>query len=381
MNDAIVEVGATDVRADLAIAPARRRGDSVHALRVGGTVFAWPAGMKQPEFTWPTPVVYGRTDELPIRRVRCGRGFAYRDPGGRAVRDPRDRRRFDVLAIPPAWEDVRVAGQGNWHIQAVGRDARKRKQYRYHPLWIEQNKRRDFEQLPGFAASLPTIREFIDTQLRRQTLDRERMTGIALHLLDRTLIRIGNDAYAEGNGSYGLTTLTTEQVSANGNVVSFRFVAKGGKLTEIDLHDPRAARAVKRCHELPGQRLLQYVDADGEIRPLTSTDVNEVLQQVTGEPFTAKTFRTWGGTVDAFERLAGEPRPTSVAEQTRTLNQHLRETAKVLGNTLAVCRKYYVHPKVVDAWQSGTLARHAPRSRPRRGLDGAETATLRFLSS
>lgn len=336
--------------------------------------------MTKNPFTWPKPVTYGETENLPIVRIRCGRGFAYRDPTGRAIRNHQERRRFDALAIPPAWEDVRIAGEGNRHVQAIGRDARKRKQYRYHPLWIEQNKRKDFARLVEFGQALPRIRDFVDAQLRRQTLDRERMTGIALHLLDRTLIRIGNDAYTQSNGSYGLTTLTDKHVVANGSVVSFRFIAKGGKRTEIDLKDPRAVRAVKRCHELPGHRLLQYVSDDGEICPLTSTDVNEALQEITGESFTAKTFRTWGGTVDAFERLAGEPLPASASEQVRTLNQHLRETATVLGNTLAVCRKYYVHPKVIEAWQAGELANVPTRVRSRKGLSESETALLRFLA-
>lgn len=331
------------------------------------------------DFAWPKPVVYGQTEDLPIARLRCGHGFAYRDPRGRPIRDPRARKRFAALAIPPAWEDVRIAAEGNQHVQAIGRDSRKRKQYRYHPLWIEQNKLRDFGRLPDFAEALPKIREFIDAQLRRQTLDRQRMIGIALRLLDQTLIRIGNDAYLESNGSYGLTTLTDKHVVANGSTVTFRFIAKGGKLTRIDLKDPRAARAVQRCHELPGQRLLQYVDDDGEISPLTSTQINEMLQELTGETFTAKTFRTWGGTVDAFGRLAGQALPGSAAERVRTLNQHLRETAKVLGNTLAVCRKYYVHPKVIDAYQQGELAKRQATGRPRRGLSDVETATLRFL--
>lgn len=210
--------------------------------------------------------------------------------------------------------------------------------------------------------------------------DRERMTGVALRLLEQTMIRVGNDAYVESNGSYGLTTLTDKQVKANGSSVTFRFIAKGGKETRIDLHDPRAARAVKRCHELPGHRLLQYVDDDGEVCPLTSTEINQALHDLTGETFTAKTFRTWGGTVDAFERLAAQPLPESEAEQARVLNQHLRETAKVLGNTLAVCRKYYVHPGIIDAYYDGSLARRQPSVRERRGLSGAETAALRFLT-
>ncbi|HEX2138970.1 MAG TPA: hypothetical protein VHG33_04575, partial [Woeseiaceae bacterium] len=331
-------------------------------------------------FVWPEPVIYGETENLPIIRIRRGRGFSYRDGDGHSISDREARIRFDALAIPPAWEDVRIAAEGNRHVQAIGRDARKRKQYRYHPLWIEQNKLRDFGRLPDFAAALPKIRHFIDAQLRRPVLDRERMTGLALRLLEQTLIRVGNDAYVESNGSYGLTTLTDRQVKANGNSVTFRFIAKGGKETRIDLHDPRAARAVKRCHELPGHRLLQYVDDDGAVCPLTSTQINETLHELTGSTFSAKTFRTWGGTVDAFGRLAGQPLAGSEAEQVRTLNQHLRETAKVLGNTLAVCRKYYVHPKIIEGYQNGSLATQRPSIRARRGLSGVETAALRFLT-
>lgn len=335
--------------------------------------------MAQP-FDWPRPVVYGETDDLPIARVRCGRGFTYRDESGRLIKTREDRLRFDALAIPPAWELVRIAARGNRHVQAIGRDARKRKQYRYHPLWIEQNKLRDFSRLPEFALALPKIREFIDSQLRRQILDEDHIAGIALRLLDRTLIRVGNDSYVEANGSYGLTTLTDRQVVANGNTVTFKFIAKGGKVTEIDLRDPRAARAVKRCHELPGHRLLQYVDVTGDLCPLTSTQVNDTLRRVTGEPFTAKTFRTWGGTVDAFGRLAGQSPVETAAEQARVLNMHLRETAGVLGNTLAVCRKYYVHPKIINGYQDGSLARRQPTVRARKGLSGGETAALKFLT-
>lgn len=340
-------------------------------------VFARNNELTEP-FAWPRPVVYGETENLPIVRARCGRGFAYRDHDGHLIRDPRERLRFTALAIPPAWEMVRIAAQGNRHVQAIGRDARKRKQYRYHPLWIEQNKLRDFGRLRAFGAALPKIREYVDRQLRRRTLDSEYMVGIALHLLDRTLIRVGNDCYVESNGSYGLTTLTDRQVVARGDKLTFRFVGKGGKSVELDLRDPRAARAVRRCHELPGHRLLQYADGD-ERRPLTSTDINETLRALTGETFTARTFRTWGGTVDAFGRLAGQAVAGSEAERTRVLNGHLRETAGILGNTLAVCRKYYVHPAVIDAYHAGALARRQPEVRARRGLDDMETAALRFL--
>jgi DNA topoisomerase IB len=346
---------------------------------------AMPAGpsriskLSEP-FAWPKPVVYGETENLPIVRVRCGRGFAYRDGDGRSIRKAEDRARFAALAIPPAWEMVRIAAKGNQHVQAIGRDARKRKQYRYHPLWIEQNKLRDFDRLPAFGSALPKIRAFVDGQLRRQVLDREHMVGIALRLLDRTLIRVGNDCYVEANGSYGLTTLTDRQVVARGNRVTFRFVGKGGKDVGLDLLDPRAARAIRRCHELPGHRLLQYFQDGGDVCPLTSTDINDMLRELTGETFTAKTFRTWGGTTDAFSRLTGQPLPGSETELKRTLNSHLRETAVLLGNTLAVCRKYYVHPKVIEGYELGMLARRKTEVKPLRGLDGVETAVLRFLA-
>lgn len=330
-------------------------------------------------FVWPEPVIYGETEDLPIVRIRCGQGFAYRGDDGRVIRHPGERLRFAALAIPPAWEMVRIAAKGNRHVQAIGRDARGRKQYRYHPLWIEQNKLRDFDRLPAFGLALPKIRRFVDVQLRRQVLDREHMVGIALRLLDRTLIRVGNDCYVETNGSYGLTTLTDRQVVARGNRLRFRFVGKGGKDVDLDLRDRRAARAIRRCHELPGHRLLQYVDEDREICSLTSTDINDTLRELTGETFTARSFRTWGGTVDAFGRLAGQPLPESETERTRTLNDHLRETAEVLGNTLAVCRKYYVHPAIIEAYEHGVLARRQPKVKARRGLDGVETAALRFL--
>lgn len=336
--------------------------------------------MAKQEFEWPKPVVYGDTEDLPILRIRCGRGFTYRDDSGRVIRSAGDRVRFDALAIPPAWEMVRIAARGNHHVQAIGRDARKRKQYRYHPLWIEQNKLRDFARLPAFAAALPKIRDFIDAQLRRQILDREHMVGIALQLLEKTLFRVGNDSYAETNGSYGLTTLTDRQVTADGNKLTFKFIAKGGKECQVDLRDPRTARAVKRCHELPGHRLLQFVGADGEIYPLTSTHMNEMLRELTGETFTAKTFRTWGGTVHAFSLLAGQPVAESEAERVRTLNACLRETAAMLGNTLAVCRKYYVHPRVIEAYLEGALVRRQAAVGARPGLTGAETAALKLIA-
>ncbi|HEX5787372.1 MAG TPA: hypothetical protein VFY03_04295 [Woeseiaceae bacterium] len=330
-------------------------------------------------FEWPGNVTYSEADKLSIRRLRRGRGFAYTNGTGESVEDPRTRRRIDALAIPPAWEDVRIAAAATWHIQAVGRDARGRRQYRYNPLWIEQNKLRDFGRLTSFAARLPTIRDHVDGQLRRRQFDKEHVTAIALYLLDRTLIRVGNAAYAESNESYGLTTLENRHVEVDGASVRFSFVGKGGKERELTLDDPRAARVVRRCHELPGHALLQYMAEDGELCPLTSTDVNEALQAITGETFTAKTFRTWGGSADAFERLVAAGPPESPTAAVRTLNAALRETAHMLGNTLAVCRKYYVHPAIVEAFLAGTLP--ATLGPQRKALSASESATARFLEA
>lgn len=328
-------------------------------------------------FQWTGSVTFGNADELPISRIRCGRGFTYRDKQGTIVRDPEFRRRIDALAIPPAWDDVRVAAVPAWHVQAMGRDARSRRQYRYHPLWTEQNKLRDFARLPAFAAKLPAIREFADQQLRRRQMDKERVIGIALRLLDRTLIRIGNTVHTRDNKTFGLTTLRNRHVAISPDSVSFDFIGKGGQARRIRLDDPRASRAIGQCHELPGHHLLQYLADDGEIEPLSSTDINQALAAITGEPFTAKTFRTWGGSGDAFERLGATDPAASDTARVRALNAALRETAGILGNTVAVCRKYYVHPAIPEAYLTGDLP---PVKGPgRKGLSVAESATLRFL--
>lgn len=330
-------------------------------------------------YEWPLRVIYSEPDRLPIRRQRWGKGFTYRDGDGTVVDDPAIRLRIDTLAIPPAWDDVRIAAAANWHVQAIGRDARGRRQYRYHPVWIERNKLRDFKRLPAFAAKLPRLRDYSATQLRRRRLDKEQVIGIALYLLDRTLIRVGNAAYTRDNESFGLTTLEDRHLSLEKSSIRLTFIGKGGKERELEFDDPRAARLLRNCHELPGHQLLQFWYDDGELRPLTSTDINEALERITGQSFTAKTFRTWGGTSDAFERLVGIGPADSDTAAKRNLNGALRETAAMLGNTLAVCRKYYVHPAVSDAYLSGTLPRSFGRSR--KGLTPAESATVRFLEA
>lgn len=330
-------------------------------------------------FEWSDRITYSQADDLPIRRLRCGKGFTYRHTNGATIVNPAIRTRINALAVPPAWDDVRIAAVATWHIQAIGRDARGRRQYRYHPLWIEQNKLRDFDRLTRFAAKLPKIRTHIDAQLRRRSLDKQQVTGIALHLLDRTLLRVGNTAYAEQNGSYGLTTLQDEHIKFGRSGIRFTFVGKGGKERALRLDDQRVARMLRHCHELPGHHLLQYRDDEGQLCPLTSTDVNLALTQISGESFTAKTFRTWGGTSDAFERLVALGPANSVPEAKRNLNAALRETAALLGNTLAVCRKYYVHPAVGEAYMAAKLP--ASLGPSRKFLSSSESATARFLEA
>lgn len=303
-----------------------------------------------------------------IRRLRKGKGFVYRNGHGRLVRDPQTIARIRSLAVPPAWRDVWICPFGDGHLQATGYDARGRKQYRYHPQWRATRDQTKYDRLAVFARALPAIRARVERDLARPGLAREKVLATVIRLMERTLIRVGNDEYARHNGSYGLTTMRDEHVQVRGPRLRFRFRGKSGIEHEIHFEDPRLARIVARCQDLPGQELFAYVDPTGRWRDVTSSDVNQYLREIAGQEFTAKDFRTWWGTTLAAEALRRYPPPRSKAEGRRNVNEAISGVAERLGNTKAICRKCYVHPAVVEAYLAGTLSArmHSGRGRPNR---------------
>jgi DNA topoisomerase-1 len=296
------------------------------------------------------------TDAAPgIRRRRAGKGWTYTAPDGRRVRDAATLERIKSLVVPPAWTDVWICPDRRGHLQATGRDARGRKQYRYHPRWSSVRDAVKYDRLVAFAEALPGLRARVEDDLGRPGLSRERVLATVVRLLEVTLIRVGNDEYRRQNGSFGLTTLRNRHVAIHGASVRLRFRGKHGKLYDVRVTDRRLARIVERCREIPGQELFQYVDEAGEQHSIGSEDVNDYLRQVTGEEFTAKDFRTWVGTLLAYRFLCREtPSPTE-AEARRVVAHTIEQVAGELGNTVAVCRRCYVHPAVVEAYLAGTL--------------------------
>lgn len=324
------------------------------------------------------------SDDTPgIRRRRRGRSFTYVDAEGRRVTDAVTLQRIAGLAIPPAWTDVWISPNPPGHIQATGRDARRRKQYRYHARWREERDANKFARMLEFGPALAAIRASVARDLRRQGLPRERVLATVVRLLDIALIRVGNQQYARENESHGLTTLSSSQVRVDGSHVRFAFRGKSGKDVRVSVDDRRVARALARCTALPGEVLFQYVDAHGDPSPVTSDDVNEYLRSITGSDFTAKEFRTWGGTVLAAACLHGMGAPSSQAEGRRIVKHAIESVAKHLGNTAAVCRTSYVHPAVLEAYEDGslfTLRPHADATtNSATGLTGEERMVIRLL--
>jgi DNA topoisomerase I len=329
------------------------------------------------------------TDAAPgIRRLRAGVGFAFRDAAGARVRDPAALARIRSLAIPPAWRDVWICASPTGHLQATGRDARGRKQHRYHPRWREVSGETKFHRMIAFGRALPRIRRRVATDLSRRALSREKVLATIVRLLERTLIRVGNREYARDNGSFGLTTMRVRHVDVNGAAVRFAFRGKRGIEHCVDVHDRRLARIVRQCRELPGHELFQWIDEHGARSPVDSSDVNAYLRELSGEDFTSKDFRTWGGTVLAASALARQPAGATKTAARRNVAQAIEAVARNLGNTRAVCRQSYVHPAVVAAYLDGSLpappayvagAVDAPPPRPSRQLGPDEAAVLRFL--
>jgi DNA topoisomerase I len=290
-----------------------------------------------------------------IRRKKSGKGFTYVRPDGTKLCDTHVVRRIRSVAIPPAWTDVWICPFADGHFQATGRDAKGRKQYRYHPLFREVRESTKFEHVVAFANALPTIRAKVRQHMALRGLPREKVLATVVHLLETTLIRVGNDDYAKQNKSYGLTTLKNRHVAVEGSEVRFRFTGKSGKRWSLKVKDRRVAKIIKACQELPGQELLQYLDQDGKQQDVTSADVNAYLKEITGQDITAKDFRTWAGTVLAALALK-ELESFDTAAQAKThLRAVLVRVAARLGNTPTICRKCYVHPEVLNSYLDGSL--------------------------
>lgn len=298
-----------------------------------------------------------------ISRHPQGKGFTFRAPDGRTICDPATLRRIRGLVIPPAWTDVWICPLENGHIQAVGRDARGRKQYRYHARWREVRDESKYTRLLAFGEALPRIRRRVSADLRRRGMTREKILATVTRLLETTLIRVGNDEYAQQNGSYGLTTLHNRHARVRGGQITFEFRGKSGKRHQGDVHDPHVARLVRQCQDLPGQDLFGYVDADGTVRDVTSEDVNAYLRDIAGAEFSAKDFRTWAGTILAAIALREFEEFASQKEAKRNVGRAVEAVARMLGNTAAVCRRCYIHPAILDGYIAGqtiaTLRRSA----------------------
>ena len=333
---------------------------------------------------------YVSTSPLPpgIRRLRRGKGFRYVSPDGSAVRPQAELKRVRSLAIPPAWTDVWICPSPLGHIQATGRDARGRKQYRYHARWRDVRDETKYGLLVDFGKMLPAIRRRVRADLARSGLPREKVIAVVVQLLELTMMRIGNEEYARANQSFGLTTLRDRHVSYRGGAVEFQFRGKSGKDHHVRVVDRRLVRIVKACQDIPGYELFQYLDEDGRRQGVDSADVNAYLREISGAEMTAKVFRTWAGTVRAVAALRevkpGNAEETTKAETSQTLVEIVKVVASHLGNTPAVCRKCYIHPAVIESFEKGDfherLARLAQRKSRAAGLDADERLTLAFLA-
>lgn len=342
-----------------------------------------------PNPSTPTPQVLRRVrlqyyaDDRPgIQRLSVGRRLTYLDARGKELTDPRQLDRIERLVIPPAWTDVWICPRANGHLQATGRDAKGRKQYLYHVRWQELSNRTKFKRLRHFGESLPALRRRITRELKQPGLPHSKVVAAVIALLDRTMIRVGNEEYARANGSYGLTTLRNRHVQVRGSQLRFRFQGKSGKAHEIDLEDRRLAKIVRRCQELPGQELFQYLDDEGKPRSIGSDDINTFLRATMGKSFTAKDFRTWKATALVFSALRSQDEmPASPTAGKRVVNQAIRDVARLLGNTVTVCRSYYVHPEITSRFLDGKLELGCAKNGNSRGagLNACERQLLRIL--
>ncbi|WP_208002260.1 DNA topoisomerase IB [Luteimonas yindakuii] len=330
-------------------------------------------------------LLYVSDTEPGISRRRTGTGFSYRLPDGSVLRDRDELARIRALAIPPAYTEVWICSHPRGHLQATGRDARRRKQYRYHPQWAEARGLGKFDRVIAFGRALPRLRRRLRRDLRQSGFPRDKVLAVVVSLMAETLVRVGNACYASSNRSYGLTTLRNRHIDfLRGGRARLRFRGKGGLDHDLEIDDAQLVKLVRACQELPGQALFQYHDDAGTLQPVDSSDVNAYLREATGEQFTAKDFRTWGATLEAFRILATTPLPPpsrTGAPSERALaqakNAVVAEVASVLCNTPSVCRKAYIDPRVFAGWEDGSLARAAATAR---GARQWEQAALKFLA-
>jgi DNA topoisomerase-1 len=314
-----------------------------------------------------------------IARRADGDGFAYFDAAGKRIRDAGELARIKALVIPPAYTDVWICANPRGHIQATGRDARGRKQYRYHPDWQAVRDADKYDQLAAFALALPRIRRRVDRDLRAPRLTHDKVVAVVVRLLETTLVRIGSPAYARANGSYGLTTLRRRHATIAGTRIRFRFKGKSGVEHDVTVNDRRVASVVKRCMEITGHELFTYREEDGSARPVDSGSVNDYLRQAGQADFTAKHYRTWAGSVLALAELRRRPW-TSQTEARRIVADVVKTVARRLGNTPAVCRRCYIHPRIIDDYLAGTLPSAPAAPAAPRGLDADERRLLALLA-
>ncbi len=320
-----------------------------------------------------------------IRRRRCGRGFIYFASNGKRITNPKTLQRIEKLAIPPAWIDVWICPTDNGHIQATGRDAKRRKQYRYHSLYRQQRDETKFHRMLEFSRLLPKLRPQIERDLSLPGLPRDKVLATVVRLLEKTLIRVGNQVYARKNRSFGLTTMRDRHVEISGAEIRFKFRGKSGVVHSVAINDRRLAKIVQQCQSLPGQELFQFVDDSGKRQDITSSDVNDYLHRITGRAVTAKDFRTWAGTMRAAIAFRETGPPSKAREADRNVARVVDQVAEHLGNTRDVCRKYYIHPQVIERYLKGEVIPETPEEKlPKRRRGSAalrrdEHAVLEFL--
>lgn len=336
-----------------------------------------------PDTTLPVdlpPDLHYVDDSQPgIRRKKLRGKFCYFDADGQRLKDPHEIKRINALAVPPAYSDVWICADPRGHLQATGRDARGRKQYRYHARWREVRDADKYSRMLEFGGALPKLRRQLEALLAAPGFSRDKVMATVITLLDATLIRVGNSQYARDNRSYGLTTLRSRHVAVKGSAILFQFRGKSGIEHQITIKDQRLARIIKRCLELPGQNLFQYLDENGERHSVSSSDVNAYLQTLTGADFTAKDYRTWAGSTLALAVLR-ELQWESETEAKKHIVEMVKGVSRQLGNTPAVCRKCYIHPAVLDSFLLGELAK-LPKPRTRKGLKAEEVGLAMFLEN